>query len=123
MKAKLRSIENASTARRSKQAKNTAIVDPRIEEALNLQSDGKNDEAEVLFETILRDRPKHPAVLYSLAAIRQNRGEGAEALDLINRCLEAAPSFQQAHQARDVILKGLRKAKQEGGSAASERPA
>lgn len=122
MKAKLRSIENASTARRSKQAKNTAIVDPRIEEALNLQSDGKNDDAEVLFETILRDRPKHPAVLYSLAAIRQNRGEGAEALDLINRCLEAAPSFQQAHQAREVILKGLRKAKQESGSPASERP-
>ena len=109
MKAKLRSIENASTLRRGKQAKGTGAVDPRIEQAIGLQANGKLDEAEAVFRLILSEKPKHPAVLYSLAAISQNHGRGDEALDYINRCIDAVPGFQQAHQAREVILRGLSK--------------
>lgn len=106
MKAKLRSIENAS-AKRSRKA---PVVDARLQQALDLQRDGSQSEAEALFVELLDEQPRNPAALYSLAAIFQNRGQSTEALELINRCLAVVPHFQQAHQAREAILKAQRSA-------------
>ncbi len=97
-------------ARRSPEAvaNKSTLIDASVQEALDLQQAGQQTEAEARFTEILESQPKNPVALYSLAAIKQNRGDGAEALKLINRCLAVAPHFQQAHQAREVILKAQR---------------
>ncbi|NDF52463.1 MAG: hypothetical protein EB116_20695, partial [Betaproteobacteria bacterium] len=109
MKAKLRSLENASARKDSaRKSRKAPSVDARLQQALDFQREGKQSEAESLFVAMLDDEPRNPAALYSLAAIFQNRGRSSEALELINRCLAVAPHFQQAHQAREVILKAQR---------------
>ncbi|NDD13809.1 MAG: hypothetical protein EB072_14460, partial [Betaproteobacteria bacterium] len=111
MKAKLRSLENASARKDSaKKSRKAPVVDARLQQALDLQRDGSQSEAEALFVELLDEQPRNPAALYSLAAIFQNRGQSTEALELINRCLAVVPHFQQAHQAREAILKAQRSA-------------
>jgi len=111
MKAKLRSIENLA-ARKSRRTQSagaqSTLITEAVQEALALQQAGQQDEAEARFDALLETQPKNPVVLYSLAAIRQNRGDNARALELINRCLAVAPQFQQAHEARGLILRAQR---------------
>ena len=115
MKAKLRSLENASARKDSaKKSRKAPAVDARLQQALDFQREGKQSEAESLFVAMLDDEPRNPAALYSLAAIFQNRGRSSEALELINRCLAVVPHFQQAHQAREAILKAQRSAARAG---------
>jgi len=115
MKAKLRSLENASARKDSaRKSRKAPSVDARLQQALDFQREGKQSEAESLFVAMLDDEPRNPAALYSLAAIFQNRGRSSEALELINRCLAVVPHFQQAHQAREAILKAQRSAARAG---------
>lgn len=91
-------------------------VDPRIAEGLGLQQQGATEEAANCFLQVLKDNPRQPAALYSMAVIEQGRGSPEQALVWINRCLDLVPNFQQAHDARAVILKSMR------GEGAPKRP-
>jgi len=91
-------------------------VDPRLAEGLRLQQRGEIEGAADCFNAVLKQNPRQPAALYSMAVIEQLRGHPEKALDWINRCLQMVPNFQQAHDARAVILKSMR------GDAGPKRP-
>ncbi|MBI5919136.1 MAG: tetratricopeptide repeat protein [Nitrosomonadales bacterium] len=61
--------------------------------AIELQNQGKVDQAAVLFREILAINPGSPAAIYSLCVILLNKGAGSEALTLSEYGTKAAPNF------------------------------
>jgi predicted O-linked N-acetylglucosamine transferase (SPINDLY family) len=80
----------------------------RLLEALELQRVGEVDRAKAMFESIVAQNPAAAAAWYSIAVIAHQEAELDKALDAIDRCLEEAPNFQQARQARQVIRTAIR---------------
>ena len=75
-----------------------------LDKAVALQHAGELDAAEKLFKQVLAMEPRHPAALYSLAALASGRSEFAQALKYIEPVVISNPSFAQAHLAKSIIL-------------------
>ena len=78
-----------------------------LDKAVALQHAGELDAAEKLFKQVLAMEPRHPAALYSLAALASGRSEFAQALKYIEPVVISNPSFAQAHLAKSIILFNL----------------
>ena len=74
-----------------------------LDKAVALQHAGELDAAEKLFKQVLALEPRHPAALYSLAALASGRSEFALALTYIEPVVISNPSFAQAHLAKSII--------------------
>ncbi len=75
--------------------------------AVELQQQGRFDEAAQLFREVLSVDSNHAAALYSLAAIESNDGRYEAALPLIERAIAANANWAQAYLARSVITFNL----------------
>jgi serine/threonine protein kinase/Tfp pilus assembly protein PilF len=58
--------------------------------------------ASAAFEEVLKDDPRHPQALYGLAMLAMTDGRNQEAVTLLNKALQAAPDFVEAHRYRAV---------------------
>ena len=74
--------------------------------ALQLQGEGRVDEARAIFEAILRDDPKDFISLYSLAVILALDSKGREALQWLARAEAIKPDFSPLHYTKGTLLQG-----------------
>jgi len=66
-------------------------IDERIDEALALQRVGNLDGAEVIYRDILNIHPAHAETLHFLGLIAHQRGENAQAIDLLKQTIVHDP--------------------------------
>jgi protein O-GlcNAc transferase len=80
----------------------------RVEQrtALQLQSEGRVDEARALFEAVLRDDPKDFISLYSMAIIFALDGKGRVALEWLALAEAQRPDFSPLHYTKGTLLQG-----------------
>jgi tetratricopeptide (TPR) repeat protein len=71
--------------------------DRLIEGAAHLQA-GRLDEAERVYEEILRERPDSAAALLSLAVVAARKGDHVLAIERCRRAIEIEPDLIDAHQ-------------------------
>ena len=81
-------------------------VDEAIQQGLTLHRAGKLNEAEQLYRAILQ-QARHPAALHLLGVILHQRGQQAEARDLIGQSLAIEPNDFAAHNNLGEVLKAL----------------
>ncbi len=63
-----------------------------FQRAVQLHQQGKLDEAEKVYRTILAKQPKHFDALHCLGALRYQQGRNSEALDYFSTALKAKPT-------------------------------
>lgn len=80
------------------------IENDKLIQAIELQSQGKLEEASSLFRDILSADPNNAAALYSLALILMNAGNLAEALRLSGHGVHVSPGFAPIHFAHATVL-------------------
>jgi predicted O-linked N-acetylglucosamine transferase (SPINDLY family) len=81
-----------------------ASVNDKLLKAINLQGEGKLEDAAKLFSQILKGDPKNGAALYSLSVISLNSGNHAEALRLSEFGVKVAPQFAPMWFVRGAAL-------------------
>jgi tetratricopeptide (TPR) repeat protein len=81
---------------------------PRPDQAFDLALQhhraGRLPEARQIYEQILFDHPNHSGALLNLAAIFDQLGQSARAVELIRRAVSAAPTDAVAHNALGIAL-------------------
>jgi protein O-GlcNAc transferase len=75
--------------------------------AIKVHQEGKDQEAEALFQECLKLDPDNAGAIYSLSVILLKRREHQAALQLLNRGVAAAPGFAPLWFARGAALQGL----------------
>jgi tetratricopeptide (TPR) repeat protein len=76
-----------------------------VAEALAAVAAGDPDRALRRYQDVLGIEPDHPLALYSLAVLREQRGEHPEARALFERVAERAPQSELARQARERLTR------------------
>ncbi len=76
-------------------------------QGIELQHQGRTDDAARLFQAVLAAHPNHPAALYSLAVIAMDRADPDEALRLTETGVLAAPDFAPIWFAHATALRAL----------------
>lgn len=86
---------------RSENSNNKSIPDPevefRIEQAQNLLKEGRLDQAETLYQEILTNHPKNPAVFHDLGIIAFHKGQFAPAANFFIKALAFKPDYATAY--------------------------
>ena len=77
---------------------------PELVEASKLLREGKQGKAEALVRDLLKQHPTDVTAIKMLADIGIKMGQRTEARDLLERCLELAPSFHAARHAYAMTL-------------------
>src|SRR5690348_3820555 len=61
------------------------------QQAMDLQRAGRLDDADAIYQQLLRDQPDHIDALHELGVLRMRQGRVQEAVDLVKRSLQLAP--------------------------------
>lgn len=80
-----------------------------ITRALELQSEGRTEEAESIFRDILAQDDRNVLALYSVGAIEQQRGMPDRALAFFDRGVAAQADFAPMWFSRGVVLQSLKR--------------
>jgi len=102
--------EAVNTAKTSGLPTAPPVAGPSAElnaKALQLQDQGKVDEAEQLFRKVLEKYPDDFVALYSLGVIASRNGQSDLALNWLSRAAQSAPDNPMAHYALATTLQGL----------------
>jgi len=79
-----------------------------LNQAISLHQLGKLDEAEKLYRDLLGQEPKQADALALLGLVRAAKGDGGEALALIDRAIDADPKSPLFQLHRGNVLAGLK---------------
>lgn len=79
-------------------------VDPQLQRAIAHHSAGQLPQADALYRQILQLSPSHAVALHLLGVIALQSGQGAAALDLIDRAIQANPDYAEAYFSRGNAL-------------------
>lgn len=86
----------------------TQQPDPRhntlLETAIDLQREGRLEEAAALFEQILAEDPHHLDALHLMGVLAYQNGEDDRALHLMEQALEIDPTHAVIHNSRGLVL-------------------
>lgn len=83
-----------------------------LEIALQHHQAGRLEQAERLYEMVLKNEPDHPAALHSLGIIAYHNGRSEEAVSRINKAIAINPHIPQFHNNIGAILKSLGRSQQ-----------
>ncbi len=89
------------------EAMGSVEIGAKLREAVALHTGGQWAQAAVLYEEILRARPRHFDALHLLGVIAAQTGNPGKAVDIITKALEIAPNNPIAHKNRGAALKEL----------------
>ena len=78
-----------------------------IRAAVALHKDGRLDEAETAYRSILRSRPDDPRIWHNLGVLRAEAGDPSDALACFDRALAREPGYATAHFNRANALFAL----------------
>lgn len=96
-----------ATARQRAPARGGEIPPQLVAEAVRLHNSGMRYEAEMLYRHVLAIKPNHFDALHLLGVLRQQQGDSAEALRLLDAALQIVPHSADARSNRGVALKSL----------------
>jgi predicted O-linked N-acetylglucosamine transferase (SPINDLY family) len=85
----------------------SAPTSPKNQKALQLQAEGKLDEAEKIFLEVVASTPEDFVALYSLGVIASRRGDAEQACVWLSRAVQADPGNAIAHYAMATALQGM----------------
>ena len=80
-----------------------------IARALKILQEGRLNEAEEIYASVLRAEPEHFDALHLLGALKHQKGESLEALRLVTAALETNPRSADAHSNHGLILAALKR--------------
>ena len=86
---------------------NTVDVNGLVNRAIHLQSQGKNSDAEEIFNQLLELDPHNFFALYSLGVLRASTFNYHDALEFLRRSVIVAPQVPIAHYAMAGVLNSL----------------
>lgn len=69
-----------------------------LAQANRLAKKGQLDQADEVYEKILKAVPAHPGILYNQAFARARLGQGRPAADLVFACLRCCPNYEPAQR-------------------------
>lgn len=81
------------------------VIKAQYEKAYKLHLEGRLNEAELLYNSILNLETEHPTILYLLANLYGQKGFNGLSINLLVNCLQAKPDFQEAWIDLGVSLK------------------
>ena len=84
------------------------IVQPGLDEALELHQQGQLAQAQALYTEILRNQPEHVDALHFLGLIAMQTKNFPKAVELIDKAIAVAPDFAEAYYNRGVALQELK---------------
>jgi predicted O-linked N-acetylglucosamine transferase (SPINDLY family) len=96
-------------------------VKQALQEAIQLQQQGKLDRAALLYQKILGSLPDHFDAKHLLGIVRAQQGRNPEALELIGAALKINPNDASALSNFGIVLQRL--GRSEGGPASVKAPA
>lgn len=88
--------DHASVAERPAPAAAPELA-PRLQQAMQWHADGRLDEAEAGYRSVLAEVPAHPDALHLLGVLKAQRGHHAEASRLIAAAIAASPHEPMFH--------------------------
>ena len=68
---------------------------------------GRLQQAQQLYQQVLKSEPDNPVVLHSLGLIACQRGQKQQAVDLIARAIEVNPRIPQFYNTFGIALEAL----------------
>ena len=80
----------------NRQKEDLITIDEAVAMALNLHREGRVSESEALYKSIIATDPEQPEALHFLGLMSFQNDNTPEALDLINRSLQANPGYTDA---------------------------
>jgi protein O-GlcNAc transferase len=80
------------------------IQQPSMQIALEHHRAGRLAEAERMYRQVLSQEPNHPAALHLLGAIAKQTGQGAIAVELMERAVRLKPDYVEAHYNLAIAL-------------------
>ncbi len=83
------------------------VTKATLEKALALHQAGKLDEAEAIYNAVLRQQPDNASVLHDLGVVHAQRGEFSRAAELIRKAVEIAPGKAAYHSTLGNIFTDL----------------
>ncbi len=83
------------------------FIPAKMNLAVLLSSQGRNDEAEALLREVVRDFPENADALRSLGLLRAEMGDAEEALDLLERASRQQPTNARLHYNLGLLLQQL----------------
>ena len=101
----------AARQRDAARARVPVLAEPPMEvvlRGLQLQGEGRVEEAQAVFRGILEGHPGHFISLYSLAAMSLNQGRALEGLEYAKRCLDGQPGHSFGWYICGCAYKALR---------------
>jgi tetratricopeptide (TPR) repeat protein len=102
-KAKKLQASRPSRIHRKKKVVNSELLG----NAIALHQAGRLQEAEMIYQSILQQQPKHPDALHLLGVIAFQSGKNEVAVDLMKQAIVNQPDFTQAHNNLGNALKEL----------------
>jgi predicted O-linked N-acetylglucosamine transferase (SPINDLY family) len=87
-------------------------IQSEFEGALACHQQGKLDEAESIYRSILQRQPKQPDALHFLGVVQAQRENLGEAAELIGRAIEIDPDNAAAHSNYGNVLRGLKRSEE-----------
>lgn len=80
-----------------------------IRAAAALRREGRRDEAETAYRSVLRSRPDDPRIWHNLGVLRAEAGDPSDAIACFDRALALEPGYATAHFNRANALFALRR--------------
>jgi protein O-GlcNAc transferase len=80
-------------------------LDQTFQTALAHHSNGRLQQAEILYRQILAQQPNHADALHNLGAIALHMGHTDSAVDLFRRTIAVLPGYEEAHSNLGIALK------------------
>lgn len=87
-------------------------IDAEFQRSMSLLTDGKLDEARFILEDLAFRSPKDPNVLYNLGMVYSEFHDLDIAIDTLERCVNIAPLYSNAHVALGVAYARQDKSKE-----------
>ena len=89
----------------------TLTLDQALSLGIKHHTTGKLNEAEDIYQQILRPQPNHPTALHNLGLIAHQVGKNDIGLELIQKALSIKEDYAEAHSNLSVIFLQLGKLK------------
>src|SRR5258705_5027931 len=90
----------------SRTTKNIAAL---LQRAAALHRQGRTDEAEFLYRSVLAEDPQQFDALHLLGFVHYQRGQHAAAAELIDRAIGINPAVSASHSNRGLVLQALKR--------------
>ncbi|MDJ0808013.1 MAG: tetratricopeptide repeat protein [Gammaproteobacteria bacterium] len=97
--------DRRAAAKQNRSREKRVSIDEAVSIAIRLHQDGHFDEAETIYEQVLKANPQQPDALHFLGVLSHQQGKSDKAIDLIRKAIFINPNHPDFHNNLGNILK------------------